>query len=68
MVYVELMGASGTVIQVTLFEAAMPPMITAGIIASEHDLDPQLANLMVAVGLLLSFLTLTGWWWMMRAV
>ncbi len=68
MVYVELMGASGTVIQVTLFEAAMPPMITAGIIASEHDLDPQLANLMVAVGLLLSFFTLTGWWWVMRAV
>jgi predicted permease len=68
MMYVELMGASGTVIQVTLFEAAMPPMITAGIIASEHDLDPQLANLMVAVGLLLSFFTLTGWWWVMRAV
>lgn len=68
MMYVELMGASGTVIQVTLFEAAMPPMITAGIIASEHDLDPQLANLMVAVGLLLSFFTLAGWWWVMRAV
>lgn len=68
MVYVELMGASGMVIQVTLFEAAMPPMITAGIIASEHDLDPQLANLMVAVGLLLSFITLAGWWWVMRAV
>lgn len=68
LVYVELLGGGGEVIQVTLFEAAMPPMITAGIIASEHDLDPQLANLMVAVGLLLSFITLTGWWWVMRAL
>jgi len=46
----------------------MPPMITAAIVANEHDLDPQLANLMVAVGLLLSFVTLTVWWWLMRGV
>jgi predicted permease len=40
----------------------MPPMITAAIVATEHDLDPPLANAMVAVGLLLSFFTLSGWW------
>ncbi|MBS4097984.1 MAG: AEC family transporter [Sulfuricella sp.] len=68
LLYVEILGAGGQVIQVTLFEAAMPPMITAGIIAGEHDLDPQLANLMVAVGLVLAFFTLTGWWWMMRGI
>lgn len=68
LLYVELLGVGGPVVQVTLFEAAMPPMITAGIIAAEHDLDPDLANLMVAVGLVLSFFTLTGWWWAMRAV
>lgn len=61
LLYVPLLGAQGQAIQVTLFEAAMPPMITAAIVASEHDLDPPLANLMVAVGLLLSFLTLYGW-------
>lgn len=68
LLYISVLGAGGKVIQVTLFEAAMPPMITAGIIATEHDLDPQLANLMVAVGLLLAFFTLTGWWWVMRGV
>lgn len=68
LLYVQFIGASGQVIQVTLFEAAMPPMITAGIIATEHDLDPQLANLMVAVGLVLAFFTLSGWWWVMRGV
>lgn len=68
LLYVPLLGASGQAIQVTLFEAAMPPMITAAIVASEHDLDPPLANLMVAVGLILSFFTLAGWWWVMRGV
>jgi predicted permease len=68
LLYVPLLGAHGQSVQVTLFEAAMPPMITASIVASEHDLNPPLANLMVAVGLVLSFLTLTGWWWLMRGV
>ncbi len=68
LLYVPLLGASGQHVQVTLFEAAMPPMITAAIVAAEHGLDPELANLMVAVGLVLSFFTLTGWWWMMRGV
>jgi len=66
--YVELLGAHGQPIQITLFEAAMPPMITAAIVASEHNLNPPLANLMVAIGLMLSFFTLYGWWWMLRGV
>lgn len=66
--YVQLLGAHGQAIQVTLFEAAMPSMITAAIVASEHDLDPPLANLMVAIGLILSFFTLSAWWWLWRAV
>lgn len=68
LLYVPLLGAHGPVIQVTLFEAAMPPMITAAIIAQEHDLDPELATLMVAVGLPLSFLTLSAWWWVLQGV
>jgi hypothetical protein len=68
LLYVQLFGAHGNAIQVTLFEAAMPPMITAAIIATEHDLDPQLSTLMVAVGLLVSFATLSGWWWLLQGV
>jgi len=68
LLYVPLFGAHGQAIQVTLFEIAMPPMITAAILATEHDLDPPLATLMVTVGLVLSFVTLTGWWWLMRGV
>jgi len=68
LLYVPILGAHGQAIQVTLFEAAMPPMITAAIVAAEHDLDPPLVNLMVAVGLIVSFFTLTGWWWLMRGI
>jgi predicted permease len=66
--YVPLFGAHGQAMQVTLFEAAMPPMITAAILATEHELDPPLATLMVAVGLIISFATLPVWWWLMQGV
>lgn len=68
LLYVPLLGAQGQAIQVTIFEAAMPPMITAAIVATEHKLDTELANLMVAIGLLLSFITLSAWWFVMRGI
>lgn len=68
LLYVQIIGAHGLPIQVTIFEAAMPSMITAAIVANEHDLDPELSNLMVAVGLLLSFITLSAWWLMLRTI
>ena len=68
LLYVQIIGAQGLPIQVTVFEAAMPSMITAAIVANEHDLDPELSNLMVAVGLILSFITLSAWWYLLRAV
>jgi len=68
LLYVVLLGAHGQPMQITLFEAAMPPMITAAIIATEHDLNPPLATLMVTVGLVVSFLTLTAWWWLLQGI
>jgi len=68
LLYVPLLGAHGQAIQITLFQAAMPPMITSAILATEHDLDPPLATLMVTVGLVISFATLTAWWWLMQGI
>jgi predicted permease len=68
LLYVQVLGAHGQAIQVTLFEAAMPPMIAAAIVANQHDLDTPLVNLMVAVGIMLSFITLGGWWYVLGAV
>lgn len=59
--YLGLLGLRGPAIQVTLFEAAMAPMITAGIVAIDHDLDPPLATMLLGIGIPLSFATLPLW-------
>jgi predicted permease len=61
LLYISLLGATGTVMRVTIFEAAMAPMITAGIIAIDHDLKPQLVGMLVGIGIPLSFVTLYFW-------
>lgn len=61
LLYCKLLGATGTVIQVTIFEAAMAPMITAGIIAIDHELRPQLVGMLVGIGIPFSFVTLHFW-------
>jgi malate permease and related proteins len=40
-----------------VLESAMAPMISAAILASDHDLEPDLANAVLGVGILLSFVT-----------
>ncbi len=64
--YLGLIGLRGTPIQVTIFEAAMAPMITAGIIAMDHDLDPPLVTMMLGIGIPLSFVTLPVWSMLLR--
>jgi len=66
LLYAGLLGLRGPILQVTVFEAAMGPMIGAAIVAMDHDLDPSLTTLMVGVGIPLSFLTLPGWWWLLQ--
>ncbi len=61
LLYLGLLGLRGPVIQVTLFEAAMAPMITAGIVAIDHDLDPPLVTMLLGIGIPLSFATLAVW-------
>ena len=61
LLYSSIIGATGTVIQITIFEAAMAPMITAGIIAIDHNLRPQLVGMLIGIGIPLSFVTLHTW-------
>jgi malate permease and related proteins len=49
-------------IRVTVFEAAMAPMIGGAIVAAQHRLDPDLTTLMVGIGIPVSFLTVPLWW------
>lgn len=62
LLFAGVLGAKGPVLSVTVFEAAMGPMIGASIVAIDHELDPPLLTLMVGVGIPLSFLTLPVWW------
>ena len=60
--------AGGKVVQVTIFEAAMGPMIGGSIVAMEHGLDPRLVSLMVGLGIPLSILTATAWCYLLGGV
>lgn len=58
---VPLLGLHGEMARTTVFESAMPSMVTAGALAISHNLAPRLAAAMVGYGLLLSLLTLPLW-------
>ncbi len=58
---VPLFGLHGDMARTTVFESAMPSMVTAGALAISHNLAPRLAAAMVGYGLLLSLLTLPLW-------
>lgn len=65
-IYKFIFQQNGEVIDICILEAAMAPMITAAIIASAHDLEPKLCNLMIAVGIPLSFVTLAIWHYVLQ--
>lgn len=46
---------------VVLLEAAMGPQIGAGIVATQHNLDPELVTLMVGFGTILALITVPIW-------
>jgi predicted permease len=62
LLYVGSLGLRGTTLKVTLFEAAMGPMIGSSIVAVEYGLDGPLVSLVVGFGTLASFITLPLWW------
>ena len=51
------LGVGGMVFTIAVLQAAMAPMISAGILAAQNDLEPELANTVLGAGILLSFLT-----------
>lgn len=68
LLFVGLLGGRGETLQVTIFEAAMAPMISAGIVAVDHELNPPLVTLLLGIGIPLSFLTLPLWWRFLQGI
>jgi predicted permease len=61
-------GIKGIVAQTSVFEAAMAPAITAAIVAAQYELNPKLSNLMASMGIILSFVTTVGWYYLLRYI
>lgn len=53
-----LLGLSGLAVEVTIFEAGMPPMVTAGALAVAAGLETELAVALVSLGMVAAFATL----------
>lgn len=51
-------GLEGKAVQVSIFEAGMPPMVSAGALAILADLSPALTAALVGIGIIVSFATL----------
>jgi hypothetical protein len=54
--------------RVSVIEAAMPPMIGAGIIAAQANLAPRLVSMMVGLGIPIGLVTATGWHWAFASI
>lgn len=58
-------GPLGLTEKVVVAQAAMAPMVTAGVVAADNKLAPGLAAAMIAVGVPLSLVTVPLWWHVM---
>lgn len=55
----QLLGLDGPAVRIAVFEAGMPPMVTAGAMAMSAGFAPRLTAALVGWGILLSFATLS---------
>lgn len=60
--YYIVANGKGLSVDVSLIESAMPPMVMGSVMAVSYNLNPKLANMMVGIGIPLSFITLLFWY------
>jgi len=58
LLFVQTVGLTGEAVKVAIFEAGMPPMVSAGALAIIAQLSPRLTAALVGLGIFLSFVTL----------
>lgn len=66
--YVFILNGTGYEVKVSLLESAMPPMITAAIVASSYGLKPKLSTMMIGFGIPISFVTLVFWYYIFQTI
>lgn len=57
-----LFGIKGNIAKITIFEAAMPTVVTSSIIAEQFRLNTKLINLIIGFSILVGFLTSAIWY------
>jgi predicted permease len=68
LLYKIILNGEGIVVDASIMQSAMAPMITASILASNYGLKPKLSSMMVGVGIPLSFLSLALWYWILQVI
>nr|WP_315150331.1 AEC family transporter [uncultured Flavobacterium sp.] len=68
LLYVVVLDQHSKMIQVSVMEAAMAPMISSSIIASSYGLKPRLCSMMIGFGIPLSFITLVFWYFIANSI
>ena len=58
LLFCRLLGLGSLAAQVAIFEAGMPPMVSAGALAIMAGLSPKLTSALIGLGIMLSFITL----------
>jgi predicted permease len=66
--YVVILDQRSQMIQVSVMEAAMAPMISSSIVASSYGLKPRLCSMMIGFGIPLSFITLLFWYFVANSI
>lgn len=63
-----ILGLSGPVVRVTIFEAAMGPMVTGAVVAMSLGVRPALVGLGLGLGVALSLVTAPVWSWLLEGI
>jgi predicted permease len=58
----------GIIPQIGIFEAAMPTLLTSGVVAEEYGLNPKLSNLIIGIGIILALASSALWYWLLVRV
>lgn len=61
-------GIKGDVMKISVFEAAMPTVITSSIIAEQYGLDTKLLNLIIGISIAIGFVTTALWYYVLTLI
>ncbi len=63
-----VIGIKGDVAKISIFEAAMPTLVTSSIIAEQFKLNTKLTNLIIGISIIIGFFTSAFWYEMIQLV